>query len=374
MILLLTNLRKELKLPANNERLSRIKYLDIAKAIGIILVVIGHIEKNHLAESVSKFIFSFHMPLFFILSGIVINMKREEKEDFKLLSRKKIKALMVPYLWFSLIFIVVDVVQLLLGYASWDEVTDVLVATITLYADSTLWFLPALLIAELLFIFIKKKLNKYTYPIIILLAAAAYGIEQLLPITEKSDGIVPSVLLLIICNLLRVILRGMISSLFVLAGFALWTILPKSEVKMINRCLLMIVGIVLLGLTYFISEMNTLVDLRRIEFGNVSLFLVTATAGSIGVILIAISIWALKPLEFIGRNTLIIMASHLNFYILFAGMQFGLWVNNYINHMKSYIFIVNVLIVVFAIECILIFIIRKFAPFIIGQKYEDKKV
>lgn len=40
----------------------RIKYLDIAKAIGIILVLIGHISRN---EIISKVIYSFHMPFFF---------------------------------------------------------------------------------------------------------------------------------------------------------------------------------------------------------------------------------------------------------------------------------------------------------------------
>lgn len=41
----------------------RIKYLDIAKAIGIILVLIGHISRN---EIISKVIYSFHMPFFLL--------------------------------------------------------------------------------------------------------------------------------------------------------------------------------------------------------------------------------------------------------------------------------------------------------------------
>lgn len=44
----------------------RIVWVDIAKAIAIILMIIGHEIKN---VWVYTFIFSFHMPLFFILSG-----------------------------------------------------------------------------------------------------------------------------------------------------------------------------------------------------------------------------------------------------------------------------------------------------------------
>jgi acyltransferase len=48
----------------------------IAKALGIILVVIGHSTYNAgYQDEVKKFIYMFHMPLFFILSGYFFKMK-----------------------------------------------------------------------------------------------------------------------------------------------------------------------------------------------------------------------------------------------------------------------------------------------------------
>lgn len=44
----------------------RIEWVDIAKGIAIMLMVIGHEVSNGLVYAL---IFSFHMPLFFILSG-----------------------------------------------------------------------------------------------------------------------------------------------------------------------------------------------------------------------------------------------------------------------------------------------------------------
>ncbi|MBD5104989.1 MAG: acyltransferase family protein, partial [Ruminococcaceae bacterium] len=46
---------------------------DIAKAIGILLMILGHC--NGIPFIVRNFIFSFHMPLFFILSGFFFKPK-----------------------------------------------------------------------------------------------------------------------------------------------------------------------------------------------------------------------------------------------------------------------------------------------------------
>lgn len=45
---------------------TRIRYIDIMKAITILLVMVGHYFNNRL---VSTFIWSFHMPLFLFISG-----------------------------------------------------------------------------------------------------------------------------------------------------------------------------------------------------------------------------------------------------------------------------------------------------------------
>ena len=68
----------------------RDKTLDITKGIGIILVIIGHF--SFLPLQVWKFIFSFHMPLFFIVSGYLFKPKGI-KESLS----KDFKRLMIPY-------------------------------------------------------------------------------------------------------------------------------------------------------------------------------------------------------------------------------------------------------------------------------------
>jgi len=74
----------------------RINYIDAAKGIGIILVCIGHAVTNASSAmnstyvGVIKFIAQFHMPLFFLLSGLVFS-ERYAQTPFRS-TLKKIKA------------------------------------------------------------------------------------------------------------------------------------------------------------------------------------------------------------------------------------------------------------------------------------------
>lgn len=48
----------------------RVQYVDIAKGIGIILVVMGHNDFALISPLAHKLIYSFHMPMFFFMSGM----------------------------------------------------------------------------------------------------------------------------------------------------------------------------------------------------------------------------------------------------------------------------------------------------------------
>lgn len=48
----------------------RIEYIDIAKALGIMLVIAGHVTSS--TTVIKKEIYAFHMPLFFMLSGMLL--------------------------------------------------------------------------------------------------------------------------------------------------------------------------------------------------------------------------------------------------------------------------------------------------------------
>lgn len=78
---------------------------DIAKGIGVLLVVIGHVQE--LPFPFLVWIFSFHIPLYFFLSGLFV--KKETTEPFLSSLKKNVTGLLVPYCVFSAVFILVDV-------------------------------------------------------------------------------------------------------------------------------------------------------------------------------------------------------------------------------------------------------------------------
>ena len=81
--------------------------LDIAKGIGIILIVFGHIrnsDSNPVLLNAISFVYYFHVTLFFFISGYFSSPNRSFSEYV----RKKVKQLLIPYLWANLILYIVE--------------------------------------------------------------------------------------------------------------------------------------------------------------------------------------------------------------------------------------------------------------------------
>lgn len=81
---------------------TRKHYIDTAKALGIIAVVAGHAPGVH--HSLVSFIYSFHMPLFFFLSGYLL---RPDKLRLSVVGHLRLQwqNLALPYLVFFCDFI-----------------------------------------------------------------------------------------------------------------------------------------------------------------------------------------------------------------------------------------------------------------------------
>lgn len=131
----------------------RIEYLDAAKGIGILFVVLGH---NHIKLDypiLYQVIYSFHMPFFFLLSGMFFN----PDYGFIELARRRFNSLLKPF-----------IVYMAIVYAGAIFFTKIDLLTISghivkaLYAGPNtlewvpLWFLPHLFLINL-FAFILVK-------------------------------------------------------------------------------------------------------------------------------------------------------------------------------------------------------------------------
>lgn len=102
----------------------------MSKGLGIILVVLGHIVYTN--QYVMVWISSFHMALFFIVSGVLLAIK-DERDDLGVSIKKRVRGIMIPYLWFSLIDFILDIGNVLLGKIDKASFNRNLVSSLTFY-------------------------------------------------------------------------------------------------------------------------------------------------------------------------------------------------------------------------------------------------
>lgn len=92
----------------------RITYIDSAKAIAIILVIIGHCYWLRDIPKLGSLIYSFHMPLFFLISGFFI-------KDIGIAEalKKYSKAYLWPYLIIGIFIIIIGIAKEVFHSESW---------------------------------------------------------------------------------------------------------------------------------------------------------------------------------------------------------------------------------------------------------------
>lgn len=357
----------------------RIEYLDTAKGIGIIMVVVGH--STFLQEDVLTWISSFHMPLFFVLAGILIRIKGDENKKTLINIKSKLKSIMIPYVSFSLIYLLIDFAYLMLKQ---DNITVVDlqrsgIEAVTLYGMSVLWFLPALFFAETGFLLLRKKTSmKYTGMIT---AAMAVVTAVIIPFFKEQYPMFMNMPVLWIGYLLTSLLRGAAGMIFLAAGYFGVVLLKepalghqkKEYAKTVNLKELAL-GVLFLLFSIAAGMANKRVDLHTLVINQPILYFASALAGSAWVILLSRNIPKIRPISFFGKNSLVIMATHLDCQIMIAAIHFSYFLNQYVTRAKQYVFYLTLAVSVIAIEVIVVYTINRFFPFLLGRKYRTGQI
>ncbi len=124
----------------------RIGYIDIAKGIGILLVAMGHTGLSLVAPYLHKLIYSFHMPLFFFLSGYFF------KPDipFLALLKKRFNTVLKPYFFTIFLIYLVSVSFTNMGFVTaLGRILKAMYGTGRYIDWVQLWFLPSLFVTSL---------------------------------------------------------------------------------------------------------------------------------------------------------------------------------------------------------------------------------
>ena len=347
--------------------MKRITYIDIARAFAIIFIVIGHtlVHSQH-CSLVFKFLYSFHVLLFFILSGYTFKIK---KEKFLIYVKNKFIRIMIPYFVWALLFLIPymlfgGTVEESIGTSSSFDLKTQIINILygngnmsALKQNSSLWFLPALFTMEIVYYFVINLINKnrkLQIPVLVILLALSYITNMFFPI------ILP-------WGINTVLELG----IFFYVGYLLiyQNIFDNKSKLCDNSFITFILTIGLLAC--FLNNHN--VSCIEYEYGNFTLALISGLTLSIFTIYIAYLINKNKFLEYIGQNTMGILVFHKLIILVFQtklGVISSMLENSNI--------VIEVLLTIVITSLSIFFslvateITKKIMPCLVGEKMENK--
>ena len=345
----------------------------MAKGIGIFFVALGHMED--IATGTRVWISSFHMPLFFIISGILMAVKDDPSKELGESVRKRFRGTIIPYLWFSLSYFIIDIGNLnIVHNIDLHTFIEDTIDSAIFYGMSVLWFLPAIFLASAGFLLLKKKFpDKIVIPAIFVIAVVAYVIK--LQFAKLYSANEDSFLITSLIKVVYIFLRAAVAQSFIGSGYYAKKVTDRFFAGgspfaglVQSRMGSLITGCVFLAVNIALAMINGCADLRNIILNNVAIYYPAAFLGCFGIILICRALPVSRIITYFGRNSIIVMACHINYYILYAGIKLAWFVDSYNRHAKHYVFVAVTMITVFALSAIVIEAINRFFPFVLGRK------
>ena len=314
---------------SESKRGTRIQYIDVFKALAIILVVLSHVEY---AKEAKAWIASFAMPAFFFISGSLLKTVPGTMKTERAFCIKKFLSLMIPYFAWALIYHAIwaltnmslDGRRLIhLLYGSHQSLGKV-------HTLTSLWFLPVLFLAMVLFSLCRLTLgNIQKLPVKLILAVVFLSVGGMLP---KLDNGYPWGV-----NLAPTAFG------FIMLGNALFPLLERMRQRLNGKGGLAI--LIVATATCFVATLsyrfnipeNGYIHVAEAAYGNYLLFLLTGVIGTAFMLFISLTIDRMIPeglmairsfFSFLGRNTLCTFVTHKLFIRVFEGLFHAVRVPN----------------------------------------------
>lgn len=273
------------------QSIKRLNFIDVAKGIGIILVVLGHCLAYENQNKLFMMIYSFHMPFFFFLSGFLFKDK-----SYETYLSGKLKTLLFPMIFFQALNIISYGFLFLLGFEKHHDTI----------AFGGFWFLGTLLYVSCLYYMLSEKFfsNFRRRNVIVLTSASIAMIFGLIYAKRISDQ--PN----------QLIATSFVAFSFYALGHicntnqSLQNLVLQSSKPM--RVFFAIGSIALfILLAYLVGFTNRNVDMNTSRYGNSLFFILNALVGISAAFLASVAISKNHILEFFGKNSLMIFLLHI---------------------------------------------------------------
>lgn len=283
---------------------NRIIYLDIARALTIFCVILGHVVDS--STITKNFLYAFHMPAFFFLSGIFCKDNVKSVDEIKRFITCRFNRLLIPYIVWGCIYSQFSFRNLLyICYGTRETL---------IRADSltSLWFLPTLFVADIiveLLIYASSCLQKKTVKFVGAILFLMIGF--MMPHAKFGNPLGVDI--------------AFVAASFMMTGHILKKMICKNQIwlKKFGAVLtLVLLGCVCLGVgIYFNKPSVGYVLMANAIYGNVGAFLLGALGGTAILLSLSIGIDCIlerkNALIWIGQNTMGIFLVHKPFVELF---------------------------------------------------------
>lgn len=337
----------------------RVSWIDNAKFIGIFLVVLGHLP---IPEYAINFIYSFHMPLFFFISGYLFDVNKYD--SFFKFFKHRFRQLLVPYFFFN---VITYFFWLLIGRRFGnDSSADISVFTPIIgifYGTDTgnylihcgsLWFLPCLFLVEIIYYMFIKVHKGLLLLLLTLIGYINFRIDHVM-LPWSFDVALVAIFFYCVSDILKsAINKGV-------------------KIKVIYKLLIVLAS---LFLHWFLINLTGRSDMSSNTYNNYFLFLITALNGIVIIVLfsslIADLIQKIPLIEYFARNTIIILSFHGIVASIIKGLLLFLFkipVNEFNGSLGMNIVYT---VLTFIILIPVFFVFERYLPFMLG-KIKNKK-
>lgn len=331
-------------------------YIDVIKGLAMILVVIGHLDTK--GQFSRDMIYAFHMPLFFILSGLFVHTE----SDFKSYFAKTFKTLYVPYAVFVMFDLVLCCISSLVKGNSLS--IDVIKSDLLALAgfgfckhNRALWFLFALFVIKIVYYFVSRHI---VLKVLTMLAAGAFVFFA--GGMEARKGL-----------LFAVLLPGLF--FFIFGNLLKKQVLSMPDYVKRAPVPFAAVSIAVAALFLYSVSRNLCIDMTQYIYGNPILYYLNSFLGTFVVMVLCCYLTRLNSTHFsilpnflssIGKNSLFVLVIH--YPIARAILPALIERMGYGEYLYSYIVQIAGLAVILLLTVPISFLFNRYLYFVFGRK------
>lgn len=292
----------------------RIGWIDTLRAFAVFAIVLGHTLRN--ATVVYPWLYSFHVPLCVLTSGIVFHVRQKKFGTFL---KEKFRALMIPYYCFALISIALYAIlgsKMEKTVGGGYDVSPLQSVIGMLYANSgtglmrwnmPLWYIPMTFVLLLMafWIFRSKDNLKWNITVFLLSVLVAFILYEKIRLPNLPFGLE--------------------TAIYMFPFFALGKVIGSVKGEFTRKSILVKIAVTVgcLVVGTFMTIGNGQVSYNADSYGThgFGYFLVMAIMLCVGFVSLAMCFPnGVTPINYVGRNTVGIMVMHKFPILFFVGL------------------------------------------------------